>query len=124
MDKFKVTLTMHDSRVEHPDHSMPVLALMQYGAWERIPYSKKHNAFNVYDDFKDASTSVPVIFWAELPAITSKDFGIDPYSEDFEPHAPSAPEPTPGPDPVSRMREYSIDADTEQPDYGAYPVGE
>lgn len=117
-------MTLHDARTERPDHSMTVLALMQYYTWEKLPYSKKYDAFNVYDSFDNTETAVPVIFWAELPNTTAKDYNIDPYGEDYERLASPAPEPAPEPDPVSRMREYSIDADPEHPDYGAFPVGE
>lgn len=52
-----------------PEKSGEYLCFTEKGNFRVFPYSKKHNAFNAYDDHDDDRFKVEVIAWCELPDV-------------------------------------------------------
>lgn len=66
----ELRLELHDARAELPERSMTAsecLVISEYGFIGNVPFSKKHGAFNAYDDEKEAKNAISPVFWAEIP---------------------------------------------------------
>lgn len=52
-----------------PPRSDSYLCLSVGGVWQVLDYSKKHQAFNAYDNLNDTDSSIGCSHWAELPEV-------------------------------------------------------
>lgn len=76
-----VFLKFYDARQEHPRKSGYYICCMNRGTVETLPYSRKHDVFNAYDDTPayDAerySLNYGVVWWAEVPPKMWKHMGV------------------------------------------------
>ena len=72
MSGISVTMVLHDAETDRPEHSMEgvFVCSKRSGMWFVVPYSKKHDAFNVRDytpDYDVANMEISAEFWAEPP---------------------------------------------------------
>lgn len=76
-----VELIFHDARQERPRKSGYYICCTNCGTVETLPYSRKHDAFNAYDDthkidVERYSLNYGVAWWAEVPEKMREQMGV------------------------------------------------
>lgn len=64
----KTKLKWHDATKKRPKKSGNYITVTVSGRIAYLPYSKKHDAFNVYDRYDTCAGKIPVLLWAKVKA--------------------------------------------------------
>ena len=76
-----VGLIFHNAQQERPRKSGYYICCLDCGTVETLPYSRKHDVFNAWDETREDSAkhyslNHGVVWWAEVPAKMRNQMGV------------------------------------------------